>query len=127
MKSEKGQAAVEFALVLPILLLLVLGIIDFGRILYNMNTVNLVCQQTCRYAGIKHLNSNTDVDQKADEFAIGKLDKTQVTGSIVTAETTADYITIQVVYHMSLITPITSFIGIDKDRTITSKATYKIE
>jgi Flp pilus assembly protein TadG len=38
MKSEKGQAAVEFALVLPILLLLILGIIDFGRILYSMNT-----------------------------------------------------------------------------------------
>jgi len=31
-KSEKGQALVELALILPILLLLVFGIIEFGRI-----------------------------------------------------------------------------------------------
>ncbi|WP_343037947.1 TadE family type IV pilus minor pilin [Arthrobacter wenxiniae] len=33
-KSEKGAAAVEFALVVPVLLLLLFGIIEFGRV-YN--------------------------------------------------------------------------------------------
>ena len=33
-RSEEGQAMVEFALVFPILLLLVMGIIQFG-ILFN--------------------------------------------------------------------------------------------
>ncbi|GAA2198716.1 TadE/TadG family type IV pilus assembly protein [Sinomonas flava] len=36
--KERGAAAVEFALVLPILLLLVVGIIEFGR-LYNAQIV----------------------------------------------------------------------------------------
>jgi Flp pilus assembly protein TadG len=34
LRNEKGAAAVEFALVVPILLLLLLGIVEFGRI-YN--------------------------------------------------------------------------------------------
>lgn len=35
--GERGAAAVEFALVLPVLLILVLGIVEFGRA-YNIQT-----------------------------------------------------------------------------------------
>lgn len=34
MKKEKGQATLELALVLPILLIIFCAIIDFGRIFY---------------------------------------------------------------------------------------------
>lgn len=37
MRTNKGQALLEFVLILPIILLLFLGIIDFGRILYEKN------------------------------------------------------------------------------------------
>lgn len=33
--NKKGQALVEFVIILPIFLLLVLGVIDIGQILYN--------------------------------------------------------------------------------------------
>jgi Flp pilus assembly protein TadG len=36
-RGDRGAAAVEFALVLPVLLILVLGIIEFGRA-YNVQT-----------------------------------------------------------------------------------------
>jgi Flp pilus assembly protein TadG len=40
-RRERGAAAVEFALLLPVLLLIVGGIVDFGRFFYTQNiTVN---------------------------------------------------------------------------------------
>ena len=37
MKSIKGQALLEFVLILPVFLLFLLSIIDFGRIIYEKN------------------------------------------------------------------------------------------
>lgn len=37
MKDKKGQALVEFIIILPILIIMMLGIIDFGLITYNRN------------------------------------------------------------------------------------------
>ena len=39
MKMNKGQALVEFIIILPVALLLVLGVIDFGNIIYKKYTV----------------------------------------------------------------------------------------
>lgn len=39
-KSEQGQAMVEFALVLPLLLAILCGIIDFGWLFYNQLNVD---------------------------------------------------------------------------------------
>lgn len=39
MKMNKGQALVEFIIILPVALLLVLGVIDFGNIIYKKYTL----------------------------------------------------------------------------------------
>lgn len=51
-KRKKGQALVEFALVLPIFLIVVFGIIDFGRILHSWASLNNQCISAAR-AGAK--------------------------------------------------------------------------
>mgnify|MGYP000562308091 FL=1 len=48
MKKENGQSAVEFALVLPILLLIVCGILDFGWLFYNQLSVENACREGAR-------------------------------------------------------------------------------
>lgn len=48
--DRRGQALVEFALILPILVLLLVGVLDFGRAIYAYNTVNNAARQGARLA-----------------------------------------------------------------------------
>src|SRR5258706_3512507 len=48
-KKSRGQALVEFALVLPILLLLLFGTIDFGWIMFNYVSLYNVLREGIRY------------------------------------------------------------------------------
>lgn len=64
-KKERGQAIVEFALVLPILLALLCGIIDFGWIYYNQITLNNAAREGARYAVI-HYDPSTNWKESAE-------------------------------------------------------------
>jgi|CZKT01.1.fsa_nt_gi Flp pilus assembly protein TadG len=49
---ERGAAAVEFALLLPVLLLLLFGIIDFGRALNAQITLTQAAREGARLAAL---------------------------------------------------------------------------
>jgi Flp pilus assembly protein TadG len=51
-RSEKGQAMVEFALVLPLLILILCGILDFGWIFFHQILVNNAAREAARYSSI---------------------------------------------------------------------------
>lgn len=59
-KREDGQSAVEFALVLPILLLLVCGILDFGWLFYNQLSVENSCREGARVGCVNTQETNLD-------------------------------------------------------------------
>lgn len=48
-KSERGSALVEFALILPLLVLLLFGIIEFGLLLYNQQVLTNASREGARY------------------------------------------------------------------------------
>ena len=47
-KEERGSAAVEFAMVLPFLLVLLSGIIEFGRVLYYQQVLTNAARESSR-------------------------------------------------------------------------------
>jgi Flp pilus assembly protein TadG len=49
-RGEDGAAAVEFALILPLLVLLVLGAMDFGHRLYLQHIITNASREGARYA-----------------------------------------------------------------------------
>ena len=63
--SERAQAIVEFAIVLPILMVLLVGIFEVGRMIYVYSAVNNASREAVRYAsavgldddGLNHYNN----------------------------------------------------------------------
>jgi len=51
-KSEKGQSLVEFALVVPLLLLLVIGIAEFGRAWMTRNILTGAAREAVRVLAV---------------------------------------------------------------------------
>jgi Flp pilus assembly protein TadG len=60
LKSERGAELIEFALVLPLLLLVVLGIVDFGFLFQRMEVVTNAAREGARL-GVLPGYSATDV------------------------------------------------------------------
>jgi len=57
--SDKGQELVEFALILPILLVLLLGVIEFGRLIFIYNTIANAAREGARYAIVDPANASS--------------------------------------------------------------------
>lgn len=65
-KNEKGQSLVEMALLLPVLLLLLVGMFDFGRIMYSYMHLHLATQETVRLGGLG--KSDEEISQFARDY-----------------------------------------------------------
>lgn len=76
-KSKKGQALVEFALVLPVLLILVLGSIDAGWFLFAKISATAAARETARAVSV--LDATEFASAIADGFVDEK--KTSVPGT----------------------------------------------
>jgi TadE-like protein len=64
-RKEKGAVAVEMAIVLPLLLLILLGIIEFGRVLNVQVSLTQAAREGARYAAIHHGEPGFDVSGTA--------------------------------------------------------------
>ncbi len=63
-RRESGQAMVEFALVLPLFLLLVMGILDFGWLFYNYIGIENSARNAARIACVEYTDTCYDTTQK---------------------------------------------------------------
>ena len=108
LRNNKGQALVEFAIVLPILLLLVMGIFQFGMMLNSYLTIENASREGAR-AGI--IGSS---DAEIQELIIATspvLNPLDLTVSITPDEINrkaGDTLTVKLTYNYKLTVPIIS-------------------
>jgi Flp pilus assembly protein TadG len=59
-----GQSLPEFALILPVLLLLLFGIVDLGRGVFAYNTIQNAANLGVRVAAVNQIETSPDCDQR---------------------------------------------------------------
>lgn len=92
-RSDEGAVAVEFALVIPVLLLLLFGIVDFGRLLYVKNALVYATADGARAAALHSTTVGSNETQTAVAIvtaAAASMNITSVSGqgTAVTVPTT---------------------------------------
>jgi Flp pilus assembly protein TadG len=70
-RRDSGEALVEMALVLPILLILSLGMLDFGRAFHMKNIVDAAAREGCRVAVVTEPDVALAQQRAADVLAAG--------------------------------------------------------
>lgn len=108
LKSKKGQSLVETALIMPVIILILTGIIDFGMMFNNYIVVSNASREGARSAAV----GATDAQIKTVVNTVtSTLDKNKITISISPAGTLrkkGDEVVVTVKYDYSLITPVVS-------------------
>lgn len=110
MRNEKGQALVEFVIILPITLLLIFCVVDFGRVITLKNDLEGVASDvvTLYENGSTLEEINSIINKDNDDI---KLDVT----------TNNNYVTINVSKRIEPITPGLSYITKDVFNASTSR------
>jgi Flp pilus assembly protein TadG len=130
-KNQKGQAVVEFALTLPILLLVVCGIIDFGWMMGNKLLLSYCSREGARYGAVAALlpNSVSLITQRVINSAPTYLQSdiiVDVTFSDPTNIASGDVI-VKVSYNVDALTPISGIFTNGQTVKETSMCVMKVE
>jgi hypothetical protein len=105
-QDRQGQAMVELALVLPILILVLMGIIDFGRVYHGYLAVTTAAREGARQAAIGA--SDSEITQTAIRAA-APLPQSALSVQVeppAASRYPGAPITVEVRYRLPLLTPV---------------------
>jgi Flp pilus assembly protein TadG len=130
LRQEQGVVLVEFAIVLPILIMIILGILYFGRYEDYTNQMTQLAEEAARYASVDNNPQPTNLDsyiasQAAPELQNGSSDVTKALKVYVyypTSSTGAVGGTVRACVTATVLFPLSLGSG-----TITETATMRLE
>lgn len=135
-RSSDGAAMVEFAIVLPIILLVVFASIDFGRALYTVNNLTAAVREGARLASVQISPDPTTAGSKAavstavTNYVLafgGNSGAPTVNETFTGAVPDLQSITVQITsYPFTPITPLANVIGLGSI-TFSPSATFRWE
>lgn len=111
-KGERGQSLVEFTMVVPIFLILVFGIVDFGMGFHAWITTTNAAREGARIGAVGADSSTIDARVRS---TAGSLNDTNLTVTITNASNQGgdpgETVTVDVKYNYKLITPVAGIVN----------------
>ena len=112
----RGQTLIEFAIILPVLLFILVVIFDLGRAVYYYSVLTNVAREGARYGSVESSATNANIQAHALSFAYGVdlllgdivVDKA-VTTTVTVGGTTRQEINVTVVVDYDYV-PITPYV-----------------
>jgi Flp pilus assembly protein TadG len=135
-RSERGAALVEAAVTIPILLLIAVGIFEFGRAYQHWQVLTNAAREGARYSvtpGATSANVDALVREYMKNGGLPKYDvaNVQVVRNVALAFGTASTITIGYPFDFIVLQPVANMIkggaGISKSVTMAAAATMRNE
>jgi Flp pilus assembly protein TadG len=108
--DERGQSLAEFALIIPLFLLLMFAIVDFGMGFYSWITVTNAAREGARIGAVGA--DSATIQQRVKDTA-GSLNNSNLTISVSNAGgSSGQTVGVTVHYNYKLITPLSSLMGL---------------
>lgn len=120
--GERGQSLAEFALVLPIFLILIFAIVDFGMGFHSWITVTNSAREGARLGAVRA--DAPSIEQRVRDTA-DTLDQAQLTVSVTNAQgDPGESVVVDVDYQYDLITPLAGVVSFLTGDTIGPTLTF---
>lgn len=131
LKNQKGQSAVEFALILPVLLALICGMVDFGWIMGNRLLISYCAREGARYGIVTAADSNSDnmITQRVLDTAPAYI-RNGLNVSISysdPADKRDGDITVIVTYNLNVLTPVGGIFTRGQTVSLNAQTVMKVE
>ena len=126
-RTERGQSLVEFALVIPVLIILVFGIIDFGLALRAYISVTQATREGARFAAVGNdagtftSGGSGQCNGTTTTTVVGKVcstmnglslsDLSSVSVTYPTGKTSGQSVRVSAQYHYDYITPVDAILN----------------
>ncbi|WP_428911920.1 TadE/TadG family type IV pilus assembly protein [Niallia sp. Krafla_26] len=105
-KSEKGQATVELALSLVILMFILFGIIDFGRIFHTYLTLEHAGREAARIASLGGTDVEVEERAKASAPSLNDSNVSVMISPTSQSRSRGTYVTVNMTYPVSISVPL---------------------
>ena len=128
LRRDDGQVMAEFALITPVFLLLVIGIISFGRAMFVWIDANHLANETARWAAVDHNPYSGETLQQHvanNGFADGNICINLA--PVTLASPLPDYVTVRVQKPLRLRVGLPKIGSLDVGFTVRGTSTMRVE